>query len=118
MDKDSTLNEKYFIECFFKEWHALDSVVLKQIQGLYEKYLKMWIRHLSVEVMAAMNVDEDIEVRIWATQFEIKYYEALVHSKQCQTTSFSVKNSKSHFSLYYVCSCVYMVTTPITIMII
>lgn len=38
--------------------------------------------------MIAVNIDEDIEVRIWATQFEIKHYKALkdsdhAHSKQC-----------------------------------
>lgn len=47
-----------------------------------------------------MSGDKDVKVRIWATQFEIKYYKALKATN-------SVNNTKSCFGLYYVQSCAY-----------
>lgn len=55
--------------------------------------------------MAVKNVDEDPEVRIQTTQFEIKYYKA--HSKQSQIQWFLVNSSKFHFSYIILHSWIY-----------
>lgn len=59
MEKNSALNEKYFIKCFEKNDMHWVQWYWNRFKG-FMKILKMWTRHSSAEVIAAMNVDEDI----------------------------------------------------------